>query len=205
MTNAKSLLKKAELFERLAIYGGRRAFLKSIAFDSEAFNAILEKTKGYLANAKRLIGGEAGSIPEPTDVDQIASQITRLNVLVNAMTDGLQKNQANSDLLTAKTFLKKTKELAPELPQEPEIESEDQGGEMIMPESQIKGKSYQSVPKDIQQALGLTGMQVDGILGPETRRRLNLQKLYYKLPATTPDSEVYKRIRGEQIKTETPF
>lgn len=204
MTDAKSLLKKAELFERLAIYGGRRAFLKSLAFDMEEFDAAWSITKNYLAEAKKSVGGEAASIPEPGDVEQMANQIERVTKLLGAVTDQSQKNRATSDLLAVRTSLKKTKELAPQLPNVPS-ESEDEPGTMTMPADQIKGKSYQAVPKDIQQALGLTGTQVDGILGPETRRRLDVTKLYYKLPPNTHDSELYKKMRGDQLIKDTPF
>lgn len=204
MTNVNSLLKKVELFERLAVYGGRRAFLKSLAFDQEAFNAALDITKKYLSDAKNIVGGEAAIMPEPTDVDQIANQIERVTKLISSLTDQDKKNRANSNLLGARTSLKRIKELAPELP--PELDSpaqEDQDEELVMPSANIK--SYPPVPKDIQQALGLEGAQVDGLLGPETRRRLDATKLYYKLPSNTPDSEVYKKIRGSQIGQELPF
>lgn len=194
MTNANSLLKKAELFERLAVYGGRRAFLRSLAFDNEAFNAALSIAKKYLADAKNIVGGEAAIIPEPTDVDQIASQIERVTGLAEALTDRDAKNRATSNLLGARTSLKRTKELAPTLPPEPV--QEDQGDEeVVMPQAKITG--YPPVPKDIQRAIGIPEEQVDGKLGPDTRRRLNVTKLYYKMPSSTPDSVLFQKIREE--------
>lgn len=197
MTNARSLLKKAELFEKLAVYGSRKSFLRSIAFDLEAFNAALSIAKKYLADAKAIVGGEAAIIPEPADVDQIASQIERVTKLVGFLTDNDKKNRATSNLLGARTSLKRTKELAPQLPPEPApLSDEEQGGETVnMPAEKVTG--YPPIPKDIQMALGLTGNQVDGKLGPETRRRLNVSKLYYKMPYTAPDSEVFKKIRED--------
>lgn len=206
MTKANSLLKKAQLFEKLAVHGSRRAYLRSLAFDQEAFDAALSATKKYLADAKNVLGGEASIVPEPSDVDQISSQIDRMSKLLSVLPDGDKKNRATSDLLGARTSLKKTKELAPQLPTEPTQEDDTEGTQM-MPAEEIKGKSYgyPSVPKDIQQAIGLAGAQVDGILGPETRRRLDVTKLYYKLPSNTPDVELYKKIRGDQITKNTPF
>jgi hypothetical protein len=195
MTNANSLLKKAELFERLAVYGGRRAFLRSFAFDLDAFNAALSIAKKYLADAKNIVGGEAASIPEPTDVDQIASQIDRVMKLADVLTNRDAKNRAVSNLLGARTSLKRTKELAPQLPPEPAAPAQEGSEEVVLPQDTIHPtKRYPSVPKDVQQKLGLTGKQVDGILGPETRRRLDAAKLYLKLNPKTPDSEVFKKI-----------
>jgi hypothetical protein len=150
MSKVDELLKKVELFEKLAVYGDRKSFLQALAqspldesFNQKAFEDAADKALEY----------------EPTP-----AYVPRL----------------------------------PNVPTENVVN---------LPEVNISGKApaqYPSVPKDIQQSLGFEGAQVDGVLGPETRRRLDAQKLYFKLPAGTPDAELFKKIRGQNITREVP-
>lgn len=148
MSKVNALLKKAELFEKLAVYGDRKSFLKALA-DEESDN------KAFIDSADR------------------------------AYEKALEYSQPPVKI--------------PGLPTENVVN---------LPEVNISGQrpaQYPSVPKDIQQSLGFEGAQVDGVLGPETRRRLDAQRLYFKLPAGTPDAELFKRIRGQNITREVPF
>lgn len=230
MTNTKSLLKKAELFERLAIYGGKRAFMRT-AQDTNAFNNVkkyLEIAKDHLRDdlftlvgptwAKWYASVRGGLAKAPQTVTEAESQINTLKEIQRAFfskksndLSGKLENAVNT-LRTyvggAATELQKVKDFEANLMNTPEPE------EKLTFERQWDGKVPTTISPSVQQALNElldSKLKTDGTLGPQTATALQLYKDQYNNMKHIFDPSLHQEILQKAkhkkmgIMGETPF
>lgn len=213
MNKAKALLKKVGLFEKLAIYGDRKSFLKAIA---QVPQLDVSETAAYLNYLQRLSGLPVTHI-DSTNVDSVLSQLRH-----NDAKDPSKKSLFDTNLQLAENALAKahaniTANLAGHIPPEENVididnqpyapgdyarpgDTGDSGmsaSEYDKAKREYAGKVPMSVPRDIQEKLGLSGAQLTGVMDKETKRRLDAFKLYHKLPASTQLNQVFSKIRSQ--------
>lgn len=230
MTNTKSLLKKTELFERLAIYGGTRAFMRT-AQDTNAFNNVkkyLEIAKNHLRDDLFALVGptwvkwyasvRSGLVKAPQTVAEAESQISTLKQIQSAFFS--KKNEDLSGKLEnavntlrayvggATTELQKVKDFEAGLMNTPEPE------EKLTFERQWHGKVPTTINPSIQQALNEllgTKLKTDGTLGPQTATALQIYKDQYDNMKHIFDPSLHQDILQKAkhkkmgIMGETPF
>lgn len=229
--NVKSLLKKADLFERLAIYGGSRAFT-SIAQDTNAFNNV----KKYLELAKdslrddlfNLIGPawstwyasiKNGLFRAPQSITEAEEQINTLKKIKSAFFKN--KNEDLSGKLEnavttlhtyvsgATTELQKVKDFESGLMNSSVNSSIPETGATAW-----TGKVPTTISPSVQHALNTllgSNLEADGSLGPQTATALQLYKDKYNNIKHIFDPTLHKDIvqkakdKKMGIISEVPF
>lgn len=145
MKKLEFLVKKVEMFEKLAVYGDRKSFLQALSQD-----AGISKEPNYSA--------------VPTDSSSTESNSTpwgQHNLLVDQ-----KKN-------------------APSKPNMPPV-----------------AKEVQSKLNELLVAAGkIFPLDVDGLLGPRTRKALDVFKREYNLPSTVSDQELFKKVLESKPKS----
>lgn len=231
MTNTKSLLKKAELFEKLAVYGGRRAF-HSIAQDANAFN----NAQKYLSLAKDAIRDELfnmvgpqwskwylaakeGLRKAPTDVTSLQEQLNVLSKIQSAFHS--KKNEDVSGRLdnaatalgryvgAANNELQKVQDFEKSL-----VETTSEEASPETTSSPWAGKVSKMIDPKVQQSLNeLLGLKLstDGSMGPQTATALQMYKNKYKNTKHIYDPSLYQDViqsakdKKMGIMREVPF
>lgn len=199
------LLRKAEVFEKLALYGDRRAFLRAIAQgvpaplsndlrqgidsamkdltmtrpDDPRSTALSNKLQGFYDGTSTDLGQLAQTLRDASNTipGNLTTQVQRILDLANKVQQQATPQTTESEPAAAKP--------------------------MVMPEAHIQ--SYAPIPKDIQEKLskvntvkgfGLPLTKLDGRIGPETKAALNEFKTRSTppIPAATPNAEVFKAI-----------
>ncbi len=215
MNKAKALLKKVGLFEKLAIYGDRKSFLKAIA---QIPPLNIDKTSKYLYALQQLAGITLDPVT-PSNVESLLNQLS-----LSDAKDPSKKALFDTYLKSAKLALdeakaNRTSNLAEHIPPEENVIDIDKEpyapGEYAAPgdtgDSGMSASEYDKmkreywnktpqqvkVPVDVQEKLGLSGMQLTGVMDKETKRRLDAFKLYHKLPASMPLNQLFSKIRTE--------
>lgn len=178
MKKNETLFKKVDFFERLAVYGNRSSFLKALAQE----NNIDPNTKAIIQEMKSLImsSGVSGADPildplnralisNELDIDQVN------NAVMNALTQmgGVSSAGASSKLFQLIGKLR------------PNLNSPAS----TMQQTVLDNKLYPTIDKNKQRALskivtvkGLgSPLEIDGLLGPETKKAINLVKNDLKL------------------------
>ena len=213
MNKGKALLKKAGLFEKLAIYGDRRSFLKAIA---QVPQLDVSETAAYLNYLQRLSGSPETPI-DSKNVDSVLAQLKN-----NDAKDPSKKTLFDTNLQLAERALDKARSsmganLSAHISPEDNVidldkesyapwehmnpgDTGDSGmsaSEYDKAKREYAAKMPMSVPRDIQEKLGLSGSQLTGIMDSETKRRLDAFKLYHKLPSSLLLNQLFSKIRTE--------
>lgn len=126
MTKANTLLKKASLYEKLALYGRRQDFLKVIAQDNILPQEAISATKSAIDIINRVINGSAPldlytkmpyALSETSDLDTVQGTynnvFTILKQLYKTSPDEAKRVAANkllSDLSNASNFITKARQ-----------------------------------------------------------------------------------------------
>lgn len=200
MTDVKSLLEKMELFERLAVYGGTRAFIKSLAQTSE-FERNFGEARRSVQNAKDAVRGKLlrqlgprwvqifySIMDAPNDVNSLQKQVSYLDAIRDALYKQGEGDTSNSSTIVALNIsnnLKKAKELISSLQESSDFEGsllrttvEDTSSDEVKSEK-WQGPMSDYVDPNTQLALNeLFNLKLkpDGVLGPLTVNALKLFK-----------------------------
>lgn len=219
MTDIKSLLKKAELFERLAIYGGRKAFLNSIA-QTISSGEQFDEARKFLQLAKDTIKGDmlsqlgnrvvtlfAGLKSAPSDIASLKSQLATLNDIrrsLYAQSGGDQYNEPAARVaLEMGRYLSKAQEIVSEIMSSPSNQEDYSGMLANMQRSDVKSDSYTGKPSDrinpstqlaLNQLFPELKLKADGFLGPQTGQALQLYKNQYKNTKNTYDPSLHQDV-----------
>lgn len=204
MKKIDDLLKQAESFEKLAIYGERKAFLSAIA-QTALPSEVMAQVKTLADNLNAL--GES-SISAQLD-KAVSSHSLDLNSLTNLVHSAMvamhklvgPENPKYLQSYNTETALK-------QLQSGTSSEVHPYGQEdtvTFSPPDQIVGKrpgtGMGSIDPYVQLALDKLGYSVgasgaDGSLGPATRAAINKFKEAYRMPTAT-DSQVFEVVKSE--------
>lgn len=117
MTNINSLIKKAELFEKLALYGGRRAFLSSLAQEVDMSTGLLPEYTGV--SSAEDVESESWSGKSSLKIDPRIQQALNETLGLRLATDGVLGPQTVQAIQSFKNKYNNTKHfLDPELHKE---------------------------------------------------------------------------------------
>lgn len=192
MTKNNKLLRDVEVFHRLAVYGNRSSFLKSIA-----------QTVPLNENLKQRIESVLNDIPDSNRKAQthLMDFLSRSDVDLKELYDAVV-NASNAVPGDQPVKLQKALDLAKtirEMMKSPETTTPTKESPMVFSPDKITG--YRSIPKQIQEKLsdlvirmgwGMP-LQIDGRIGPETRKAIETFKLKNNL-GNVSDSELFKAI-----------
>lgn len=199
MKNINSLVKKIEMFERLAVYGDRSAFLQSLAQEF-----------GVNPKVKSVVEQMLSVMHKITD-ETITSPLRNIyfgKVDIQAITDACGKAMLDPTLLPNEKL--KLQELSRQLTVAAQKSPEDTKTEKNFEQTSNKiMQSFPSIPMDVQEKLneiaknrmaGLFpgGIAVDGKLGPETRKALNALRAELNFGGKN-DEELFQQIRAFKV------
>jgi hypothetical protein len=186
MSKADTLLKRATFFERMALYSDRKAFLRALAQDGQ-WPADKGLPPDIAQGLNSLMKDLAATKPESSAAlqNQLADFYQGTNKDMGQLAQAI-RNAANTIPGDHTTQVQNALALAAKVDQlvasqQPQQQQEDAaGGTMVMPAAHIKG--FAPISKTDQEAVfnfvGRQG-QIDGQLGPETRKALNEIKAYF--------------------------
>jgi len=219
MTDTKSLLKKAEVFERLAIYGSRRAFLNSIAQNSDMPNQQFSNARKYLQMAKDTVRDDVlsqlnGNISSafssvqsaPSDIPALEKQFNTLNSIRNAIYRKSKDDisgTSNQVALTMGKYLGLVSDLLKSL-KESNLE-ENLLNSSVQPEPPTEdvksdawlGKTPSKIDPKVQSSLNeLLGIKLktDGWIGAQTAAALQMYKNKYNNTKHVFDPSLYQDV-----------
>lgn len=192
MTNSKYLLKKADLFERLAIYGGTRAFQ---SFGQDFGKAVDQDMFSQARKLLQLAKDETHRLDEdwqdwmvkyypsmgtaPQDVASLKAQLSDLtkirNILYSKAKETNDSKLSNTALGIGK-YLLTIENLVNTL--SPAAAKPDVGSESFAPEGRSAVEVF-SINPNVQRALNkLFNLKLapDGVLGPQTANAIQMFK-----------------------------
>ena len=184
MKKLDSILKKAAFFEKLAVYGNRKSFLRSLA----QAGGLSEDIKAKLNNLLK-------------DLSKAVPSSTLLQTELTGFLTGNKTDMAELSLLVEQAALA--------FPRQPQYAMQSENAlklssmlnqVMVMPADKITG--YLPIPKLVQEHLSEIvstngwGIPVtaDGRIGKETRKAIDQFKNERRIPMNTPDSKVFEEI-----------
>lgn len=210
MTRYVSILKKAELFEKLAIYGDRRSFLKAIGAQLVALPQNVKDGLDVLI--KDLSATKPSSVTLQNKLmDMLGAGPVNVDELFNLVQSAA--NEIPGDHTTQVQNALNLSRTIQQLNAPATTNSEEQ----TFPPDTIKSKpshSYSAIPKETQDQLNkllvpagnIMPLALDGQLGPQTAKAIEIFKSKYNVPATIRSiKEVYLKENNPEIETKTPF
>lgn len=203
MKKYSSLVKKIELFEKLAKHGSRRAFLHSIASDdAKALVAQVRAIMGKANISDETILNGLGNVSlfgktDPTSLRQAAQAASSLMLKISplAYADGAKDQNTLMGIAARLNAMAKAQEDG-----EPEVMDFGVGGNMgTKKEDRVVG--YPPIDTKVQEAIerivviegqGLP-MKIDGRIGPETRGAINRFKKYILKDEKMSDKDAFAK------------
>lgn len=195
MKKYSSLVKKVNLFEKLAAKGSRKDFLKSLAQDLSRAKELVSQVKTIMTNHnitdENILNGLGNvSLFGKTDPAALRGAANSARALMHALPP-LAPNSVN-DQKTLMGIIAALNDMAGS--QEP--------GTSEMPMDNSKQNQYPTIDPKIQKALNKvlvttgrsTPIEVDGILGPETRNAINKIKTLILKNDKASDQEAFDKV-----------
>lgn len=171
----ENLIKKIEMFEKLAVFGDRKTFLQAIANDF-VLTPLLKDELNKLVDILYYLGED--------------DALTLSNSLRNSLTN-TNPNVLLNDLETAKVYLE---DKNPKYYQKADLLAEKVTQLLNTPAP----SSYKNIDPYIQKALHYLGapgeLKTDGILGPQTRAALDWFKEKNNLSSDSEAFETAKKL-----------
>lgn len=216
MKKIDSLLKKAELYEKLAIYSDRKLFLKSLAQARALNNDMRSRLSSLIADLYALTGNRTKNLQDnlqsfydgtKTDWLDLSQTIREAAALIPTSTNGPQHDRA-LELAQMVQNLTPATEAGPDLVGGSSRDYSSSPQSNINDYSKPATQTYNPIPKDVQKMLseistakgwGLP-LKIDGTIGPDTQRALNSFKLENNLTTAT-NPELFENIK-QNYKTE---
>lgn len=195
------LLQKANTYEKMALFGSRKNYLSAMA---QAAGAQLSSTEKQ--QLEGVMNNLSANRPNATDlVNRLMSHLNSPTVDLNTLSGDLGQaaNAIPGDKSTeVQQALNLKGTIDQKLQSQQPASQEGEGGTIQMPADKITG--YAPVPKDVQEKLSemmsIRGdyipFKVDGKLGPETKKALDIyQQKYNRGSKLPPGEELYNAIR----------
>ena len=194
MKKYSSLVKKIEVFEKLATFGSRRAYLQSLADDKEAAKALVNQVRAIANKAEisdeSILNG-LGNVSlfgktDPASLRGAAQSASSLMLKISPLAYPEAAKDQNTLMGIAARLNAMAKAQEDEAEPKPEVMDFGVGGNMVVTKPDVI-KGYPPIDKADQEAvfdfvvaerIGLPGA-VDGKLGKETRQALEAIKNYF--------------------------
>jgi hypothetical protein len=207
MKKYSSLVKKIELFEKLAKHGSRRAFLHSIASDDA--KALVNQVRAIMGKAdisdEGILNG-LGNVSlfgktDPASLRQAAKAASALMLKISplAYADGAKDQNTLMGIASRLNAMAKAQEDASDQEGAQEMNFMPGGNMGATKQDQIIG--YPSIDPKVQEAIekivviegqGLP-MKIDGKIGPETRGAINRFKKYILRDEKMSDKDAFSK------------
>ena len=224
MINIKSLLKKIELFEKLATYGSRKEFLKSLGQSELSFaDKKFSEARKFLQMSKEAIQNTTGDLyllsslgndivsaymsirQAPLDISTLKEQLVILNYIRDAMYaqgKGDVNNPSTKISLNMSNYLKlvsdSLKDLSGESFEETLINTPlPETPKYDVGSKQWAGKATLIINPKAQSSLNELfnlSLKVDGSLGPQTAQALQMYKNKYKNTKNVYDPSLHQDV-----------
>lgn len=204
MKKFDSLVKKVELFEKLAKHGDRSSFLKSFAQGAPApdakalvnqIKAIMNRAKVNDENLNNMMGNVSMfGKSDPDSLSQAAQAAKKLMTMISplAYPDAAKDQNALRDIAS------KLVSLAPADHSEHDISTHDNVGGGLVNKTPhgftpINEKVQQAISKAVvSEGVGLP-LDIDGNLGTETRKAITRFKKYVMKNEQASDQEAFQK------------
>jgi hypothetical protein len=209
MKKYSSLVKKIELFEKLAKHGSRRSFLQSLAQDAAAAKDLVNQVRAIMGRANvsdEDIQNGLGNVSlfgktDPTSLRQAAKAASSLMLKISplAYADGAKDQNALMGIAAKLNAMAKAQEDSADQ-KDTEVMDFTPGGNMGAGKTD-KITGYPPIDKAVQSAIeritviegaGLP-IRIDGQIGPETRSAINRFKKYVMKNEKASDKEAFSK------------
>jgi hypothetical protein len=224
MKKIDTILQKAALFEKLASYGDRTSFLRSLAQGIKLTNEMKSKIDSLIQNILA-IAPTNKQIPKRLeelfnsnnpDMNELLSLVQRAAKLIPQNTNGPQRAQADQliKLLGGHTQSELSSKLE-ELPPDPNSSTQSTLPEMTSTQTYPSAHQYgdtntkkqtqtqmTAIPADVRQALKQLGYNNPINTAAEGQKALDWFRDKYKLPAT--GQVLYNEIKQQLKRESTP-
>lgn len=216
MSKFDSLVKRAEQFEKLAIYGDRKTFLEAIAGKVVTLSGPMKAEVGAVTNGPLGWGENTQAVINKL-TDLMSAPNVNTDDLANALQEAaskLPKSAPQSHMQAVQDLIAKVQQLGtPEnMVTWHDLRSKEDATPTTTP---TPAKSnYPAIAKETQDQLNqillpygkiAVPLQLDGSLGQKTQAALNAFKQTYNLPATPENiKKIYFQV-VKHIEPKAPF
>lgn len=208
MSKNDTLLKKAEFFEKLALYSDRTAFLQAIAQSpsdlKSQLNSIVNDLSALNINDPKIMNPLLDATQSATPVNKF----TLLYPLSQAAAKIPRTPEHVAQLQRIQSLLNLLKGNSSET-----ASTEETFPEMVMPADRIK--AYPPIAPEVQNMLNEilfpyekipVPLKMDGQLGPDTRKAMEVFTQTYGLPATPKNiRQTYWKVVHPGVEPNNPF